>query len=108
MAGPSAENLVWIDLEMTGLGPDRDVVLQAALVITTAQLAPLDEATHDIWQPEEALARMIPLVREMHERTGLVERVRRSTVRLEEAERALLERVTTWCPVPAVLCGNSI
>jgi oligoribonuclease len=106
--GASADNLVFLDLEMTGLDPDTDVVLQAAVVITDAQLAPLDEVAFDIWQPEEALARMIPLVREMHQSTGLTERVRRSPVRLAEAERALVQRVTALCPAPAVLCGNSI
>lgn len=106
--GASDDNLVWIDLEMTGLDAGADVVLQVALVITTADLAPLDELAFDVWQPEEALRRMIPLVREMHERTGLVERVRRATTRLPEVERAVLERVAAWCPAPATLCGNSV
>jgi oligoribonuclease len=105
---PRAENLVWLDLEMTGLDPSVDVILQAALVITTADLEPLDELAVDVAQPDEALARMSPFVREMHTRTGLVERVRRSTVELAEAERRLLERVSAWCPSPATLCGNSI
>jgi oligoribonuclease len=105
---PSPDNLVWIDLEMTGLDPLVDVVLQAALVITDAALEPLDELAVDIWQPDEAMAGMIPIVREMHQRTGLIERVRRSTVRLPEAERALLAKVAAWCPPPATLCGNSV
>jgi oligoribonuclease len=108
MATQSADNLVWIDLEMTGLDVDRDVVLQAALIVTTADLAPLDEVAFDIWQPDEALAGMIPIVREMHQKTGLIERVRRSTVQLPEAERAILEKVAAWCPAPATLCGNSV
>jgi oligoribonuclease len=104
----NADNLVWIDLEMTGLDPASDVILQAALVITTADLVPLDEVAFDIWQPEEALRRMIPIVREMHERTGLTGRVRRSAVRVPEVERALVERVLRWCVPPATLCGNSV
>jgi oligoribonuclease len=105
---PSADNLVWIDLEMTGLDPSVDVVLQAALVITTAELEPLDEVTVDIGQPKEALARMSPFVRDMHTRTGLVDRVRVSSLDVEQAERRLLERISAWCPSPATLCGNSI
>lgn len=105
---PSAENLVWIDLEMTGLDPSVDVILQAALVITTADLEPLAELAVDVAQPDEALARMSPFVREMHTRTGLVERVRCSTVDLAQAERRLLDLVQAWCPAPATLCGNSI
>jgi oligoribonuclease len=101
-------NLVWIDLEMTGLDPRVDVVLQAALVVTTADLDPLDELSFDIWQPDEALVGMLPIVREMHTATGLLERVARSTTRLAEAERALLERIAAWCPAPATLCGNSV
>jgi oligoribonuclease len=104
----SADNLVWIDLEMTGLDPETEVILQAALVITTAQLEPLDELAVDIGQPEAALARMSDFVRDMHTRTGLLERVRRETRTVGEAERALLERIATLCPAPATLCGNSI
>jgi oligoribonuclease len=105
---PSASNLVWIDLEMTGLDPYIDVVLQAALVVTDGNLEVLDEAAFDIWQPDEALDRMLPLVRAMHQRTGLIDRVRRSTVSLAQVERALLDKVRAWCPSPATLCGNSI
>jgi oligoribonuclease len=105
---PSAENLVWIDLEMTGLDPSVDVILQAALVITNADLEPLAELAVDVAQPDEALARMSPFVREMHTRTGLVERVRCSTIDLVQAERRLLDLARTWCPAPATLCGNSI
>jgi oligoribonuclease len=105
---PSADNLVWIDLEMTGLDPTADVILQAALVVTDAALEPLDEISVDVGQPEEAMARMSPFVREMHTRTGLIERVRRSTVDVVTAERRLLDCIAAWCPSPATLCGNSI
>jgi oligoribonuclease len=105
---PSADNLVWLDLEMTGLDPSVDVILQAALVITTAALEPLDDVAVDIGQPEVALATMSPFVREMHTRTGLLERVRVSTVDVGAAEGRLLDCVSAWCPAPATLCGNSI
>jgi oligoribonuclease len=105
---PSADNLIWLDLEMTGLDPAVDVILQAALVITTGDLQPLDEVSVVVAQPDEALALMSPFVRDMHTRTGLIERVRASTTGLEEAQRRLLACASAWCPAPATLCGNSI
>ena len=104
----SAENLIWVDLEMTGLDPENDVILQAALVVTNASLEPLEEMMLDIWQPEPALGRMVPYVRDMHEKNGLLDRVRASKVDLGAAEKKLLERVSGWCPYGAVLCGNSV
>lgn len=101
-------NLVWIDLEMTGLDAQRDVILQAALVVTDAKLDVLEEFACDIWQPEPALDAMVPFVRAMHEKTGLLPRVRASKIDLVAAERALLERVAGWCPYQTVLCGNSV
>jgi oligoribonuclease len=104
----SPTHLAWLDLEMTGLDADRDVILQAALIITDAELQPLEQFACDIWQPDAALAAMTPFVRSMHEKTGLLERVKRSGTELRRAEQALLEIVAGWCPYGAVLCGNSI
>lgn len=103
-----ATNLAWLDLEMTGLDPQKDVIIQAALIVTDAQLNVLEEFVCDIWQPDAALERMVPFVKEMHETTGLTERVRKSKLDLMVAERKLLERVAGWCTYPAVLCGNTI
>lgn len=104
----SPSNLVWLDLEMTGLDAQVDVILQAALVITDAELTPLEQYCEDIWQPEAALASMTPFVREMHEKTGLLPRVQKSKIELRRVEQQLLEIVSGWCPHGAVLCGNSI
>ena len=101
-------NLAWLDLEMTGLDPGRDVILQAALVVTDRELRPLEEFVSDVWQPEERLAGMTPFVRAMHEKTGLLARVRASKTDLSQVERALLERIAGHCAYPATLCGNSI
>ncbi len=101
-------NLVWIDLEMTGLDAPTDVILQAALIITNRNLEPLEEYSVDVWQPAEALSRMGPFVREMHQKTGLLDRVPRSKSDVADTERALLERVAGWCPYQPILCGNSI
>jgi oligoribonuclease len=104
----SPGNLAWLDLEMTGLDAERDVILQAALIITDAELRPLEEYACDIWQPATALGVMTPFVRDMHEKTGLLGRVATSRTDVPAAERRLLERVAGWCTFPAVLCGNSI
>ncbi len=104
----AATNLAWLDLEMTGLDSQQDVILQAALIITDAQLNVLEQFVCDIWQPDPLLERMVPFVKEMHETTGLTARVRKSRVDLLVAERKLLERVAGWCAYPAVLCGNTI
>jgi oligoribonuclease len=101
-------NLAWLDLEMTGLDAQRDVVLQAALIITNAELTVLEEYCVDIWQPEAELAKMTPFVRDMHEKSGLLARLRSSKVDTWAAEQRLLERVAGYCPYPAVLCGNTI
>jgi oligoribonuclease len=103
-----ATNLVWMDLEMTGLDAQNDVILQAALVITDSELNPLEEFACDVWQPPSALELMSPFVRDMHERTGLLGRVALSRTDLQSAEKQLIERVCGWCAYPALLCGNSI
>lgn len=102
------ENLAWIDLEMTGLDAEKEVILQAALIVTDSELRPLESYCVDIWQPESALAQMVPFVRQMHEGTGLLARVRQSKVEVRRAEQELLERISGWCPYRPVLCGNTI
>ena len=104
----SSRHLAWLDLEMTGLDSQSDVIIQAALIVTDGDLNTLEEYVCDVWQPDEQLAKMTPFVREMHEKTGLLERVRASTLDVAFAEKQLLERVAGWCDYPAVLCGNSI
>jgi oligoribonuclease len=106
MRNPS--NLAFIDLEMTGLDPQRDVILQAALIVTDRDLQPLDEYCCDVFAEDGALAPMSPFVRAMHEKNGLIERVRASRIDLREAQRQLLSRVAALCEYPAVLCGSSI
>lgn len=102
------DNLVWLDLEMTGLDAQRDAILQAALIVTDKELQPLEEFACDIWQPESELSKMTPFVRDMHEKNGLIARVRASKLDLAAAEKQLLERVAGLCPYGAVLCGNSV
>lgn len=104
----SPGNLAFVDMEMTGLDPQVDVILQAAVIITTPELEPLEEYVCDVWQPAAALAGMSPFVRDMHEKSGLLERLAQSRIDTLGAERRLLERIAGWCPYPATLCGNSV
>jgi oligoribonuclease len=101
-------NLVWLDLEMTGLDSASDAILQAGLIVTNKELVPLEEYACDVWQPDAVLERMTPFVRDIHTKNGLIERVRASKLELGSAEKRLLERVAAWCPYPATLCGNSV
>jgi oligoribonuclease len=103
--------LVWMDLEMTGLDPARNVIVEIATIVTDDDLEVVAEGPDlVIHQPEEALAAMEEVVREMHQRSGLTEAIRASTVSLEAAGQATLafikEHVTEPRTVP--LCGNSI
>lgn len=105
----SALRLVWIDLEMTGLDPETDAILEIAVVITGADLVPLTQYEAVIWQPESTLERMTPFVRDMHTVNGLLEKVRASEIDLRDAERKALQRISQHCALgEGVLAGNSI
>jgi oligoribonuclease len=103
--------LVWVDLEMTGLDPERDVILEIAVIVTDGQLAVLEEGPDLVLaQPEEALAGMRPVVAEMHAKSGLDAAVRTATTSLAQAEEQALAFVRRHVPEPrsAPLAGNSI
>lgn len=101
--------LVWLDLEMTGLDPERCVILEVGVVVTKGDLEPLEELERVVWQPEEALLRMEPVVRKMHTENGLLDRVRASTASLRDVERDVHQLVSRHCkPQAGVLAGNSI
>jgi oligoribonuclease len=100
-----------MDLEMTGLVPERDVIVEIATIITDDDLNVIAEGPDlVIHQPESALAGMDDVVVQMHTRSGLLEAIRASTVTHDEAAAAtmafLLEHVPERRSVP--LCGNSI
>ncbi|MBM7112881.1 oligoribonuclease [Archangium primigenium] len=100
---------VWLDLEMTGLDPDDCAIIEIGVIITGPDLVPKAEIERVIWQPDEALARMEPIVREMHTRNGLAKRVRESQMSLRVAEREVTALVSQYCDVgEGILCGNSI
>jgi len=103
-------NLVWLDLEMTGLNIVNDVILEIACVITDGNLNVIAEGpSFIINQPEETLAAMGKWCQDHHGKTGLTDAVRQSTTTLEQAELETIAFVKQHCPIhTAVLAGNSV
>jgi oligoribonuclease len=111
VADSAANNLVWIDCEMTGLDIVRDKLIEVAVVVTDSQLNVLDPGLDVIIHADdEDLAAMGDVVTAMHANSGLTEAVRASTVTLDEAGDLVLEYVKRFVPErrTAPLCGNSI
>ncbi|HHW1951098.1 TPA: oligoribonuclease [Pseudomonas aeruginosa] len=104
------QNLIWIDLEMTGLDPDRDVIIEMATIVTDSDLNTLAEGpVIAIHQPEEILAGMDEWNTRQHSQSGLTQRVRESTVSMAEAEAQTLAFLEQWVPKrSSPICGNSI
>lgn len=102
--------LVWIDLEMTGLNPDIDVILEIATIITDNSLTILAEGPSIvIHQSESALSLMDSWVSTQHTKTGLVDAVHKSSISLAQAEEQTLTFLKQYCvPGTAVLAGNSV
>ena len=104
------ERLVWLDLEMTGLDPEHDSILEIALVVTDAQLNLIATGPNlAIQTPAPQLQRMDAWNRSTHQNSGLVQRARTSSITLAEAERQSLEFLKQHLsPQTSPLCGNSI
>jgi len=109
MAG-DPRNLIWIDLEMTGLDTRRDQIIEIAAVVTTSELEVVAEGPAvAIHQSDEVLAAMDGWNTEHHTRSGLLKRVRRSKWTEADAERAMLAFVAEHVPQGASpMCGNSV
>lgn len=107
---PSAENLVWIDLEMTGLDPEKEKIIELAVIITDGQLNILEEGPDIvIHQPARILDAMDDWNKKQHAKSGLIEKVKKSKVTVAEAEKQTLEIIKKYClPNTSPLCGNSI
>ena len=104
------QNLIWIDLEMTGLDPDTDVIIEMATIVTDSQLNVLAEGpTLVVHQSDEVLANMNPWCIEQHGKSGLTQRVRDSRLSEAEAEAQTIAFLEQWVPAGASpMCGNSI
>jgi oligoribonuclease len=105
-----AANLIWIDMEMSGLDPDRDKVLEVAIVITNVHLDVVAEApVLIVHQPDSVLNTMDSWNTSTHARTGLTERVRASSTTEAQAEQRMLEFVSEHVPPStSPMCGNSV
>lgn len=106
-----AQELVWLDLEMTGLDPKKHRIIEIASIITDLDLNIIAEGPDlVIHAPDNILARMNDFVHEMHRSSGLIEEVKNSKITIEDAEKQTLEFIekhlgTKYQPP---LCGNSI
>ncbi len=103
-------NLIWIDLEMTGLDTERDAIIEIATLVTDKDLNVLAEGpVMAIHQPEAMLAGMDEWNTRQHGQSGLVERVRNSTTTLAEAEQATIAFLKQFVDErQSPMCGNSI
>ncbi|MEK7321922.1 MAG: oligoribonuclease [Pseudomonadota bacterium] len=103
-------NLIWIDLEMTGLDTNRDYIIEIATVITDGALNILAEGpVLAIHQSDETLNAMDKWNQNQHGKSGLIDRVRASQVSVADAERQTLEFVRQYLPSRgSPMCGNSI
>lgn len=108
-SGAPPLRMVWLDLEMTGLNPAYDTILEIALAVTGADLVPLTELEVVVHQPEEALDRMSKKVRKLHTDNGLLDEVRARGIELRIAEHHVLQTLAKHTqPGQAMLCGRSI
>lgn len=109
-ARPNEFNLVWVDMEMTGLDPDNDRIIEVAVVVTDAQLNILAEGpVFAIHQSDATMNGMDAWNKGTHGRSGLIERVKTSTVSEADAESALIDFLKHFVPAgKSPMCGNTI
>ncbi|KAK7593115.1 hypothetical protein V9T40_007867 [Parthenolecanium corni] len=102
--------IVWVDLELTGLDPDKDMILEAACIVTEANLDEVgDRVNFVINQPDDVLVKMGEWCQDMHRKTGLYDEVVRSSLTVQEAEAKLLEHLQKYTAAgKCCLAGNTV
>ena len=103
-------NLIWLDMEMTGLVPETDRIIEVAIVVTDGNLNTIAEGpVMVVYQPDAVLDGMDAWNKSTHKKSGLIEKVKASTVNEAEAETQLLEFLKQHVPAStSPMCGNSI
>lgn len=106
----SDQNLVWLDCEMTGLDPEKERLIEIALIVTGPQLTPrIEGPVLVIHQSDELLGQMDNWNKGTHSRSGLIDKVKASTLTEAEAEKQLLAFLAKYLPKgTSPMCGNSI
>lgn len=109
-ARPNEMNLIWVDLEMTGLEPDTDRIIEVAVVVTDMNLNTVAEGpVFAIHQSDETLDKMDAWNKGTHGKSGLIDRVRASTVSEQQAEQELIAWLRQYVPAgKSPMCGNTI
>ena len=109
-ARPNEFNLVWVDMEMTGLNPDTDRIIEVAVIVTDPHLNILAEGpVFAIHQSDEILDGMDAWNKGTHGRSGLIDRIKASTVNEADAETALIDFLKHFVPAgKSPMCGNTI
>jgi Oligoribonuclease (3''->5'' exoribonuclease) len=107
---PNEFNLIWVDMEMTGLDPDADAIIEIAVIVTDSELNILAEGpVLAIHQPDAVLDKMDAWNKGTHGRSGLTERVKASTITEAAAEDIIIDFLKPWVPKgKSPMCGNTI
>ena len=106
----SKNHFVWIDLEMTGLNPEKECIIEIATIVTDSELNILGEGPNlVIHQPQKILDQMDAWNQKQHAKSGLIQKVKSSKVTIKKAEARTLAFIKKYCPPgKSPLCGNSI
>lgn len=110
MTAPNPQHLIWIDLEMTGLFPNTDRIIEIAVVVTDPTLAiRVEGPVFAIHQSDETLDKMDAWNKGTHGKSGLIDRVKASTISEEEAQTRVIDFLKAYVPAnKSPMCGNSI